>query len=457
MFKYEEYGDNAIIHADDVSFTFESVENPRELDDKRSEKSSLEWTDQDYQLSDYTVFPFGATNNLPKEIKEVVQNNYIAPGILKKKSQLLWGKGPKLYKESFKDGVLIREWLDDKEISEWMDQWDAETYLMQACVDFHHVESVATKFFIDKSSRLGLASKFAKLEHVNINKARLANKSTVSNSKATHCIYLLDQRESQLLQADFKVYPIFDYINPFQYITAIHYSNMYSFCSDYYTVPDIYGSLEWLRRASAIPLILKALSKNSINLKYHIVSPNEHWEKQRELIKKDCEQKKIEYKESMLRAYKKDYLREITRVLSGEDNTGKFWHTIKYLEVKGNNILEHGWEIKEIKQNIKDFVSAQIQISDQSNRAVAAGLGVHQALGGSGEKGKTDGGGEQLYALKNYLATGIDIPEMIVCKAINYAIKANWPTKAIKVGFYHIAPEREENITSSKRFKEQVG
>jgi hypothetical protein len=38
-------------------------------------------------------YPFGANNDLPDIINKV-QTNYIAPGILKKKTQLIWGMGP---------------------------------------------------------------------------------------------------------------------------------------------------------------------------------------------------------------------------------------------------------------------------------------------------------------------------------------------------------------------------
>ena len=113
-------------------------------------------------------------------------------------------------------------------------------------------------------------------------------------------------------------------------------------------------------------------------------------------------------------------------------------------------------KIKEIKQNIKDFVSSQIQISEHSNRMLSAGVGMHPALGGAGESGRSDSGSEQLYALKNYLITGIDIPEAIVTKAINYALKVNFPEKDLKIGFYHLAPEKEEDVTPSKRIKNQV-
>jgi hypothetical protein len=458
MFEVEMFRENGgLVTTSEASFTFEAVENPRELDNKRTEGTSLDWTNQDYQLQQYTVFPYGSTDDLPQTIRNVVQENYIAPGILKKKSQLLWGKGPKLYIEDFDEkGDLVKKWTKDAEVTKWLESWDYEKYLMKACVDFHYIECVGTMFYQDRSARLGRAPKIAKLEHRNANNHRLAKLSSDPGKDATHCIYTPDFNRHYQSSTEHVVYPLFDYNDPFKHKNAYYYSNMYSFCSDYYAVPDLYGSLEWLRRSTAVPLILKAFAKNSINVKYHVISPAKFWEKMEEELKEKCIRDKKNYEASMLLTERTKYLRKVTTALSGADNTGKFWHTVKYVEVDGNNILEHGWEIKEIPGNLKDLVTSNLEISKEANRSVAAGVGMHPALGGAGESGKSDSGSEQLYALKNYLITGIDIPEMIVCKPLNYAIKANWPEKEVKVGFYHIAPQREEDTTSTDRVKNKV-
>jgi len=449
------YNDNAIVNVDDVSMTYETVEKPREFDKYRTPNEGLDWTNQEYQIENYRVFPYGASNDLPKVIKDTILNNSLAPGILKKKTQLLWGKGPKLYKETMVKGDLVREWQDDKQIQNWLNGWGYLDYLTKIVVDYSHIEGVFTKFYLSKGSRIG-RNAISKLEHVSPDDARLAEPKESNRRKPTHCIITDWTFKKVTSITDFKVYALFDFLNPFKNRNAILYSNMYSFCSEYYTVPDIYGSLEWIRRSSAIPLILKSLSKNSINLKYHVTSPAIFWEKKEDELKAKCEEKGKKYTSDLLLKYKKMFLKKIAEVLSGEENTGKFWHSVKHMEIDGHKIIEHGWEIKEIKQNIKDFVAAQIKISDQANRAVAGGVGMHPALGGAGESGRADSGSEQLYALKNYLLTGIDIPEMIVLKAINYAIQANFPQKDLKLGFYHIAPQREEDITSSDRIKEQV-
>ena len=216
-------------------------------------------------------------------------------------------------------------------------------------------------------------------------------------------------------------------------------------------MPDIYGSLEWLNRSTSVPLIFKALSKNSINLKYHIISPQAFWDKKESNIKDNCVKAGVTYKNSMLLDYQKQFLEKISVVLSGDENTGKYLHTTKSFTAEGTNLIEHGWEIKVIDQNIKDFVAAQIAISERADHALSAGLNLHSALGNVSQSGKSDSGSEQIYALKTFLQTGIDIPEMIIMKAVNYALKVNFPNKKLKLGFYHETPEKEQDIAPKNR------
>ena len=445
-------GRNALVDTGDVAFTFESAENPREFDKYQNPQTSLDWTYQEYQIGDYRVRPYGINDALPKAIKDIVQNNSIAPGILKKKMQLLWGKGPQLYSEEIKDNVLQRTWVQDARVQKWLDSWDYISYLQKAIVDYTNIEGTWTKFYLSKGIRVNKPS-IGKLEFISAENARAGNHRNDLSIEPDVCI-ITDYKFRTIDSLDYKVYGLFDFQNPFKYRNSVLYSNMYSFCSDYYTVPDLYGSLEWIRRSSAIPLMLKALSKNSINLKYHVISPEKFWLKRAKELKDKIGAEK--YTEKDLLEYKKNYLRQVSKVLSGAENTGKFWHSVKYMNIDGHKIFEEGWEIKEIKQNIKDFVESQILISDQANRMVGAGVGMHQSLGGASESGRADSGSEQLYALKNYLLTGIDIPESIVMKAINYALKINFPKKNLKLGFYHLPPEKEEDVTSSKRVKNNV-
>ena len=452
----EFYGNNAIVDTGDVAFTFESAENPRDFKKDRITETNQDWTEQEYTLANYRVYPYGYGNDLPKVIKDIVSSNALAPGMLTKKTQLIWGKGPKLYKESFENGEMIRSWVADREVQNWLDSWQAEDYILKCVIDFNHIEGVFSKFHLAKGARIG-KNAIGKIEHLSSRGSRLGRESsTKKDNTPTHCIVTDWSFNKVDSLTDWKAYPLFNFNMPFKNRNAVLYSNMYSFCSDYYTIPDIYGSLEWIKRSSAIPLILKALSKNSINLKYHIISPNMFWEKKKEELENLALKRNEKYKDSDLINYKKNFLKKIGSVLSGDGNTGKFWHSVKYAEIDGHKLIEHGWEIKEIKQNIKDFVMAQTKISDQANKMVQASVGMHPALGGAGETGRVNSGGEQIYALKNFLQTGIDIPEMIILKAINYAIKLNFPKKDLKMGFYHISPKQEQEVNPNERQKEIV-
>ena len=458
--RIEEYGTGALIEAEDTCFTFEVTENPRDFASYRTKEDSLQWDNDNFHIGGFKIHPYGDSNDLDEQMRLVIQNHYMAAGQLTKKKQMLWGQGPHLYIEKLEGNQLVRELVKDKEVLAWLKSFDYENYLLNCIDDYNHAKGAFTKMYRAKSSRkLGNKYKYlnknkiAKLEHVPHNKARRASLKSNHTSKPTHVV-VTDWNFNHIQNlTDYNAYKEFDFNNPFAERNSIYYSNEYSFCTDYYAVPDLYGSLEWLRRSTAIPLIFKALSNNSMNIKYHIQSPKHFWDQKREDLKTQCVDEKINYKEVMFSTWKKNFLKKVAEVLTGDDNVGKFWHTEKVIDVGGHNLLEQGWEIKAIDQNIKDFVKAHIDISDKADRVISASFGLHGALGNVSSNGKSDSGSEQIYAFKNYLSSGVDIPEMIVCKPLNYALQSNWPEKDLKIGFARATPQAESEVTPSERIK----
>ncbi|MDN3665629.1 hypothetical protein ACFFU1_16750 [Algibacter miyuki] len=448
----ERYGKEAIVHNESMCYTYKAAENPRDFSEHRVNKETLDWVNKDYHVGDWRIHPYGDNNNLPKEIQRVIQNNSDAPGELKRKTNLLWGKGPKLYKEEIVDNELVRTWTEDPDIQAWLDKWDHEEYLMKCSVDYQHLEGFFTKFFLNKGyTRTGRTAKIAKLEHSQLDRTRKVSRRENRTSKATHALITDFSFESMSDLLDLSVYPLFDFKTPFKHHPAVHYSNMYSFCQDYYTVPDIYGALEWIRRSNASPIILKALSKNGINPSYHIESPQAFWDLKEKQLKQNCTDRGVQFKYQMLIDYENELLKSVSKVLSSEENTGKFWHTKKGFEVDGTNLIEHGWTIKKIEQNVLDYIKAQEIISNHSSKKISSSIGLHSAISGGGTDTKVNSGGEQHYALQNYLLTQNDIPEMIVMKCINMALKINFPNKNLKMGFYHISPKKLQDVTPSER------
>lgn len=449
----ENIASGSIITAGDMCYTFKVSDNPRDFETNRKSEESLDWVNKNYHLGDWLIHPYGDYNDLPKEIQKVIQNNSDAPGELKRKTNLLWGKGPKLYKEEIKDNELVRTWVKAPEAVEaWLDSWDFEEYLMQCAVDYQHLECFFSKVYINKAyTRLGKPGMIAKLEHLNPDRTNKVSKKGNKNKKATHAITTDFSFNSLNDLVNAKVYKLFDVKDPFATKTSIHYSNMYSFCEDYYTVPDIYGALEWIRRSNAAPLILKALSKNGINPSYHVESPQEFWNQIEKKLKDNCKARGVVYKDQMLLDYENDLLKGISKVLSTKENVGKFWHTKKAVEVNGTNLIEHGWTIEQIPENVKGYIESQILVSDHATKKLSSAIGLHSAISGAGKDTKVNSGGEQHYALQNYLLTQNDIPEMIVTKMMNIALQINFPKEKLKMGFYHLSPKKLQDVTPSER------
>ena len=157
----------------------------------------------------------------------------------------------------------------------------------------------------------------------------------------------------------------------------------------------------------------------------------------------------------MLDDYERLLFKSIIDTLSGEGNAGKIWHTKDFLLSDGSTVSSLGWKIEPIEQNIKEFVETQINIANKSDSAVSSAVGLHKALAGISAQGSADSGSEQLYAYLMYKLTGVRIPEMVVTDPVNYALRANFKEKGLKLGFYHEEAQKQEDQTSKDRIKNQ--
>ncbi|WP_336689379.1 MULTISPECIES: hypothetical protein [unclassified Chryseobacterium] len=435
-------GDDAIVNGQSA-FTFEVIDKKRQQNDPYFSMDVFSPSVFQTTYGDWKVFPYGENNDLPLQIRNIVYSNSIAPGILNKKTGMNWGKGPKLYEEKFDEkGLLFREYKSDPEIQAWLDTWDYEGYLAKCTTDFSHIESYFTKVVQNRAWRIGRAPRIKLLEHVSPDRKPLVAGKQYT---PTH-ILLARENEPQTYDA----FPFFDKYDPFRYPLSMKYSNLYTFASSFFSIPHILGSIPWIIQSTNVPKFLAALSKNSINIKYHITSPKEFWDQKRDEIKDECTDKNIDFKESMFKSFKRKMLKSIEKVLSGLENTGKFWHSEQVLVIEGMNIIEMGWKITVIDQKMQDTVNAQIAIANKADKSTATGVGVHNAIGNISESG-SNSGSEQYYALNNYLQTGIDMPEMVIMEVINAAIKANFPNKKLKMGLYHDETKRQEDVSQSQR------
>lgn len=440
-------GDSGIINFGERAFSFSIESNAGDFDFWNS-NALRQWESDPVSVGPYRIVPFGETNNLPIILRDVIEDNNLAGGIFKRQRGLLWGQGPELYRTEIIDNNRKRIWVDDPEITSWLKSWGYEAYLQHAIVDYFHSECIFTKMYRNRGPRIGAPAFIPRLEHVSVSRSRLEWPDDRLNPKRV----IIGDFDDEIYNS-LTAYPIFDEADPFKATVSVLFANMASFARRFYGVPAWYGSLNWIRRSSSIPKILQSLTDNSLNIKWHIISPASYWEQKRDLLKENCMLNGKQYDENMLEDLKDEIFGKLAKVLAGEKNVGKFFTSEKLINEMGN---VEGWEIIPIDQKVKDFIESQIKIADKADSATTSGLGLPPSLSNVMLEGKLSSGSEQLYALKLYLITEIDIPEMIVTKAINAAIEANWPDKNIKLGFYHEIVKTEDSITSKERIKNVI-
>jgi hypothetical protein len=446
--RVQSFGDYGIVHAKN-NYSYEiSGQDRSEIEDAyKSRFNKLTWEDMPLTVGQFKVIPFGFDNQLPIEIRETIGKHNLAPRIFTKRKFLTWGNGPILYTLKLEGGKIVKEYIEDKEVLNWLKSWNYERYLQAAIEDFNHTEGHFTKVQMAKSFRLGKPF-ISSLEHLSVNICRLGYRLLDQEEKPTH---VLVGKWHKMSWKDYKAYHLLDKSNPTEHRTSVSYDNLYSFATDSYSQPDVVGSLPWIRRSIAIPVILQALSENSLHIKWHVISPAKYWDEMRSRMQQECSLKGQLYNEQMLEDRKEEIFGQLSEMLSGEVNVGKFWASEKVIEVIGTTVAEHKWELIPMDQKIKDFVDAQLAIASAANFQTIAGLGLHQALANIAAEGKSDSGSEQLYALKNYMLTEVALPETIITQTLNQAIAINWPNKNIKVGFWRDMPEREQDVTSKDR------
>lgn len=449
MNKIREIGENVIMNIPDVGvFLYNSGYSGSTSwwDHLVLTDSRVAWEADPDVVAGVRIVPFGANNNLPVLIKNMLEENSLAPGILEREIGLLHGQGPELYRTVVKDGDIVREWTYDEDIWNWLRSWNYRRFIDMATVEYKYMKGFFVKRFLKRGVRIGKTPEFV-MEVCPSTDARLAwvDSRRLEDVKT---IYTGDFQHD-CRRTGIRSWPVWDPSEPFKEPASMSYHNTYSFAHNFYSIPSFWGSRKWIMRSSEIPDILKYLSDNSLVLTHHIHSPAGYWEERREKLTEKFPSKEDSFIDKKLDEIKEETFRKISEVLSGKKNVGKYIETVDFFDDNSGQIVS--WKIEPIDQKVKDFVDAQISISDQADEATTSGIGLHPALSNMMMNGKSASGSEMLYALKLYLASDIALPEETIMEPINQAIEVMFPGKKHRLGFYHKVVLREENVSIDNR------
>lgn len=442
-------GDHHLVHTEAGCYSFQTVGASTI---NMAQPSVLPMYNSSYRaiplkVGEFNIVPAGDTNYFPFELREILDDANLLPGALDKQLGLLWGQGPALYTEIYEDRKKIKDWKEDKEVQAWLESWDYIRYLMISAINFRHLSYYFSKFIRNKGPRVGQSARINELEYISPVHGRLEwpdEKGKINRIIVGDWV--------QPWKYGLTPYPVFDWKNPFANPIAASYEDQYSFGLDNrYARSAFYGSLNWIKLSSSLAKLLTNFNLNSAAIKYHIEVPAQYWMDQQIKLENKCLNEGIEYTDAMLQKLKSDTFAKVAEVLSGIENVGKFLTTDILFDEAGGEFI--GWKVTPLDQKVKDYIDAQINISKRAAFEITSGIGLDPALGNISAEGNLSGGSEKLYAFKLYMKTSNDIPEYIVCKHLNHAIKANFPNKNIKIGFYHDTVMVEEQVNPANRMK----
>ena len=410
------------------------------------------WDMDPLTVAGVRVVPWGADNNLPKNIRRILEKNNLAPGILDRKLGLIYGQGPMLYTLDVQENERVQNWIQDEEIQDWLDSWDYRGFIRHMLMEYNHLKGCFVKYHSGKAVRLGKPW-IHSLECVPSADCRLVwPKNDSRNVDDIEDIMVGDF--DAYTNPSYKLYPVFDKWHPARHEVAMKYHSMRSFGRNFYSISSFYGSVPWMADANALPEIIAYLNNNMIAAAYIVHVPQGYWQEKRNVIV----DKHPDFTEAqitcMLDDVKETLAKQIAEVMAGKNNAGKFFMCVDFIDLDGH---EQSWKIEPIEMNIDKYIDALAKISRIADSSTTSGLGLNPALANIIIDGKGDSGSQMLYALKLFYGADTQIPEDIALEAINDAIRINFPQKkGVFIGLYRKVINKEDNVTAGERATNQV-
>lgn len=415
--------------------------------------SMADWDGDPVTVAGVKVVPWGLDNNLPAAIRNLLEKNNLGPGILERKTGLLYGQGPMLYRVEVENNERVQRWLVDDEIQDWLESWDYKQYIRNAFMEYNHLKGVFVKYIAGRGIRIGIPW-ISKLECIPSSDCRLGWPD--NDSRCLDDVkFILNGDFDGFTGRRFLKYPVFDKWNPTAHEMSMKYHSMRSFGRNMYAISSFFGSVPWMQDANSLPEIISYLNNNMIAASYIVHVPNEFWSRKEDMLR----DKHPEYTDlqiySKMEELKDTMAAEIASVMAGKSNAGKFFMTVDFVDPSSGQA--QSWRVEPIEMNIDKYIEALTKISRIADSSTTSGFGLNPALANIIIDGKGDSGSQMLYALKLFYGADTQIPEDICLEAINDAIRINFPNKkGIFLGIYRKVINKEDNVSSGDRATNQV-
>ena len=432
----------------------------------------------------YFIYPAGISNLAPNEQKDIISQNRLLPEIIEKQIRMLYGDGPALYKRKYADDKITKEYLHIEEISQWMDSWmenglqdDYKIYLNKCIRSFYYDEGVFSKWRLN-SSLTDREKRVTGLEHLSMLRCRLGTTKNPINKidfQDSDFDYVVVGNWSQI-QGEMKAYHRIDFTDPLKHNSVVSYSKNPTHGEEVYTSNKFFiGIKDWLIGSNLTPKYINSFLENSLSARLHIVIPHAWIENREAYIQQICSANQdrkskseelirikfsdndfldvgTEYHVGLISEYVSKELRKLTNYLSGAGkNQGKVYTTYSHTDGDGN---EARWHIEEIPNKSKEYIEALTVYDKRADEVITSSKGVDSTISNVSKDGViSKSGADVLYNYLIYLKD-LTIPEEVVCRDINLAIKINFPhhyNQGIRIGFYRSSVQRQEDQAPADR------
>jgi len=438
------------------------------------------------RLDEYTIPLWGEGHNLyPQQVYSTTSENKLLPEVINKQVKFLFGKGPRLYRETVQGENekqrRIRIPVEHPEIQSWLDSWETSgfnhywDYLKNCIVDFYYVNTVCTRYHFSLARRLSAArglKPVQALSYVGADEARLATKeaSPVKRIKNDDCHFVIVGDWMNPQKFNYEVYHRFNPADPFRHPAAIAFHADKTFSKWTYAFNEWFkGLFEWIKASNLSPRYLNSYLKNALNAHIHCIIPGTWYNAQKDILQGICNENLIgdtpvqaEYKglrlidgkgvpipfyETMMNDVISNELRQITTLMSGEGkNQGKLWASTKW--------GEDGWEFEEFPGKFKEFFEAVIDYDKRADQVILAGKGIASSITNVENDGVISKSGSDVYY--NYLiyVASLTWDEYFITREINRAIRLNFPdawNQGIRLGFWIDIPAKLQDTAPADR------
>lgn len=436
------------------------------------------------RYGNYNVLLKGSNNLLPDEISNMINKNRLLPKLLEKQVYWLFGKGLFVFRNTLNDGKIVREWINESPIYDWLSSWQSngltdsvDDYAIKIIRDFYWYEDMWAKWRMRASRMINGGMPVAGLEHVDNLRARLATTDLevrlTYDPQDKEYNNVITGRWDYGYRKDFEVYPRMRPNNVLRNAVSISYHKAGTPGQVYGMNKFYLGTRPWLIGTNNNPDSINAYLENSLSARHHVIIPYEYVQSVEKKLQDYCELNRAlkeqnktliapegieigtEYHVGLRDQLLKADLRRLTSVLSGHKNEGKIFTSWSFKSDNG----DVNWKIEPIDQKYKEFIQALIEYDKRADAVITTALGIDSSISNISKDGIISKSGADVYYNYIIYMLGLTIPEQKCTEALNWAIQINFPElyrQGYRVGFYQETPSRQEEVSPNDRLQTMV-